>query len=738
MASASAQTAGCSATRPSDHRAIGLDAEQCGRAARDGHRRPACSSARSIQSTASAWRSRISQYRPIAPRHRERRFGAASGRPPSRGRRGGCRSRRRARAGARCGPAPQSACSVRMALGQREVVAVVALADGFACRRRPRSARRRRRGSFRASPAGCGACACLAAHEQALGDQAVERVEAGAGDRFGRLRPSRRRRRRRTRAKHRCSASLSSSWLQSMVARSVCWRAGASRGARPSAPSASSRRSAISPGDEQPAARRRQLDRQRQPVDAPADLRDRGRVGVVQVEAGVVGARSLAEQRDGSPRRPARPRPRASRARAARAATPGSAPRPAALSGSRLVARTVSAGQAVQQPADERRGRQHVLEVVDHQQQVLGGQEALGGLVGGLAREHDDRERLDDRRGHVLGPLQRGERDEVRAVGEVRLDRARGLQRQARLADPARAREGEQPHAADAQPVRDRAHVVRRGRSSGSATAAARSRRPAGRHRGQRREVRRQIADDELEQMLGAIEVLQPVLTEIPERDIGRQLVGDQLARGARDQHLPAVAGRADPRRAVDVQTDVVVQSRRRPRRCGRPCARARPTPSGQRLATASARCAATAAATASRRPREGDEEGVTLGVDLATVVRVERRAQHALMLGEHLGVAAAQPRQQPRRALDVGEQERDGPARKLRHTRSYAQSPRHVKSCPDRDPPTAGPGPRPPPRPRRHTGSLLQCNEGERSSTPRPGRGFLQPGTVTGSAASR
>ena len=42
------------------------------------------------------------------------------------------------------------------------------------------------------------------------------------------------------RAKHCFSASLSSSWLQSIVARSVCWRAGASRAPEPSAPSASS------------------------------------------------------------------------------------------------------------------------------------------------------------------------------------------------------------------------------------------------------------------------------------------------------------------------------------------------------------------------------------------------------------------------------------------------------------------------------------------------------------------
>ena len=54
------------------------------------------------------------------------------------------------------------------------------------------------------------------------------------------------------RAKHAFSSSLRRAWLQSIVARSVCWRAGASRGAVPRAPRASSRRSAISAGDSRP------------------------------------------------------------------------------------------------------------------------------------------------------------------------------------------------------------------------------------------------------------------------------------------------------------------------------------------------------------------------------------------------------------------------------------------------------------------------------------------------------
>jgi len=66
-----------------------------------------------------------------------------------------------------------------------------------------------------------------------------------------------------------------------------------------------------------------------------------------------------------------------------------------------------------------------VLEVVDHQQQVLGGQAALGGLIRGLAREGNNRKRLDDCTRHILGPAKRGKRHEVRIVEEVSLRRTR-------------------------------------------------------------------------------------------------------------------------------------------------------------------------------------------------------------------------------------------------------------------------------------------------------------------------
>ena len=65
-----------------------------------------------------------------APRHIASAGSASPGGPPSRARRGGCRSRRRAWRGAPCGSCPEQRPIGSVALGQREEVAVVALADG--------------------------------------------------------------------------------------------------------------------------------------------------------------------------------------------------------------------------------------------------------------------------------------------------------------------------------------------------------------------------------------------------------------------------------------------------------------------------------------------------------------------------------------------------------------------------------------------------------------------------------
>ena len=76
------------------------------------------------------------------------------GRPPTEGPRARLSISASSRARCSLRSHPQQRLFGSVALGEREVVAVVALADGVARRRRPRSARRRRRGSSRASAAG--------------------------------------------------------------------------------------------------------------------------------------------------------------------------------------------------------------------------------------------------------------------------------------------------------------------------------------------------------------------------------------------------------------------------------------------------------------------------------------------------------------------------------------------------------------------------------------------------------
>ena len=71
-----------------------------------------------------------------------------------------------------------------------------------------------------------------AAHQEALGDEAVERVEVGAGDGLRGVDGGAAREDGEP-GEERLLVVASSSWLQSIVARSVRWRAGASPGPAP-------------------------------------------------------------------------------------------------------------------------------------------------------------------------------------------------------------------------------------------------------------------------------------------------------------------------------------------------------------------------------------------------------------------------------------------------------------------------------------------------------------------------
>ncbi len=135
--------------------------------------------------------------------------------------------------------------------------------------------------------------------------------------------------------------------------------------------------------------------------------------------------------------------------------------------------------------------------------------------------------------------------------------------------------------------------------------------------------------------------------------------VGSRKVRGRlREEHLPAVTGRGDPRRPVHVEPHVPLVGPER-------LARVQPHPHPHRAVRKRA------LRLGGRRhrigcTREGDKEGVALRVDLDTVVPPPGFSQRTAMLGKHLRVAVAQLREQPRRPLDVGEEKRHRPGRKL------------------------------------------------------------------------
>ena len=178
----------------------------------------------------------------------------------------------------------------------------------------------------------------------------------------------------------------------------------------------------LEPGQER---RRRQdlhpgrgkLDGQRQAVEAAADGGDGGGVCCSQREVRQARLRALDEERDrGDPRQLLESAAERSAAGSGRGGT-GNSRSPRTCSGSRLVARMVSSGQAASKRGHVRRGLQHLLAVVEDEQQPLAGevsgQRVAQRLPGDLPHaERGGNRRYDERR---IG--QRREIDEEDAIG---------------------------------------------------------------------------------------------------------------------------------------------------------------------------------------------------------------------------------------------------------------------------------------------------------------------------------
>ena len=293
-----------------------------------------------------------------------------------------------------------------------------------------------------------------------------------------------------------------------------------------------------------------------------------------------------------------------------------------------------------------------MLEVVEHEQrralaevveQLLLRREAAVRAVDGELDRVGEGGREELRRGDG------GERDEVDAV-RVAVDPAGGgLEGEPGLARPARPDEREQAAAGVLQQPVDRFELRR-------AADERRSRQRKVLHprldRLQQRELARQTLDLELVDALGRAQVLEPVRAEVA------YLVVDERASRLRKQYLAAVADGCDARASVHVDSDVSLLGYTR-------LAGVEPHPDADRP-IGQAALGVHGRGSRVRRPRERHEERVTLRIDLDTVVGRTGRAHDPAMIVERIAVPVAELVQQPRRPLDVREEERHHSTREL------------------------------------------------------------------------
>ncbi len=182
------------------------------------------------------------------------------------------------------------------------------------------------------------------------------------------------------------------------------------------------------------------------------------------------------------------------------------------------------------------------------------------------------------------------------------------------------------------------------------------------------REVGGEPLDLELEDPLGLGEVLQPVLPQVADLHLLRQACQRRVG-GLGEQDLPAVAGRGDAGRPVDVQSDVVVTAED-------PFAGVQAHPHLDRCFLVPAVTGELLLGPGGRLDRigcvgEGHEERVAFGRDLGPPELGEYAPQDRGVLAADGCIASLpQPSQEIGGALDVGEQERDGPGREPRCSR--------------------------------------------------------------------
>jgi hypothetical protein len=152
---------------------------------------------------------------------------------------------------------------------------------------------------------------------------------------------------------------------------------------------------------------------------------------------------------------------------------------------------------------------------------------------------------------------------------------------------------------------------------------------------------RRELVGAKLVNPLWRAQVLEPVLTEVAEL-----LPLDERGRCSRDQHLPPMARRREPRGAVNIRSDIALL--RQQRRAG---VEAHPYRQRDLLLRLTRRSECTGGG------REGDEKRISLRINLNAALPLERLPQDSPMFGQPRCVLRLPDLvQEPRRTLNVRE----------------------------------------------------------------------------------
>jgi len=290
---------------------------------------------------------------------------------------------------------------------------------------------------------------------------------------------------------------------------------------------------------------RRQLDRQRYPIQPPHYFGDRRCVLGGHLESWLDRGRALSEQ-------PHRLRLGGRVQIDARAGHPERWNRNQMFP---LDPQAFAAGRQDHQPltrARQRRGQRRrpfkqVLAVVEHQQQLLGAQEFHQGLAGALPGPGGEGEH---RGGRVVYPRRapnRGQLTQPPAITEPRQHLPGGLQSQPRLPYPSRPGQRHHPRLTQRgpgllqlpRPADERAHRQRQ------IPGALRG-------RADRRKVGREVSVGQLVNELRLGQIAQPELPQPRQAEATAQPPAGQVAGGLGDQHLSTVRGALHPCTPVD------------------------------------------------------------------------------------------------------------------------------------------------------------------------------------------